>query len=243
MFFRQLFDRESCTYTYLLADRESREAVLVDSVRELVERDAQLVRELDLTLLWVLETHVHADHVTGATALKERLGCRSAMSQGGNCDCADRLLGDGDRVQFGRYWLEVRATPGHTDSCVTYVTGDQSRALSGDALFVRGCGRTDFQQGDARKLYRSVWGRILSLPDSTLVYPGHDYNGRTVTTVGEEKRWNPRLGAGRTEEDFVAIMTALKLAPPAKIHEAVPANLNCGVAPPPLPPEQRHEAR
>jgi sulfur dioxygenase len=229
MLMRQLFDPETSTYTYLLADEGTGEAVLIDPVIEQVERDLQVLRELDLTLRWALDTHVHADHVTGLGTLRARTGCQTVLSERAGTGCADVLVKQGDRVPFGRHALEVRETPGHTDGCVTYVTDDHAMAFTGDALLIRGCGRTDFQQGDARTLYRSVHGQVFSLPDATRVYPGHDYKGRTVSTVGEEKRWNPRLGAGTTPEAFVEIMARLQLAYPKKIDVALPANLQCGV--------------
>lgn len=231
MLFRQLFEAETSTYTYLLADEETKEAVLIDPVRETVERDAKLVQELGLTLRYVLETHVHADHVTGAGLLRERFGARTVVSADGGAPCADVLAKDGDLVHVGSHRIEVRATPGHTNGCLTYVVHDNDRllAFTGDALLVRGCGRTDFQQGDSRKLYRSVHEKLFTLPDATFVYPGHDYLGRTMTTIGEEKRLNPRLGRGIDEDAFVGIMANLKLAPPKKIGEAVPANLKCGL--------------
>ena len=231
MLFRQLFDPESSTYTYLLADAATREAVIIDPVRDQVERDAQLIEELGLHLLYVLDTHVHADHVTAAGVLRRRFGAKTVASVRGGPGCADLLVDDGAELRFGSHRIEVRATPGHTDGCVTYVTGDHTMAFTGDALLIRGCGRTDFQQGDARQLYASVHGKILSLPDDTLLYPGHDYKGRTVTSVAEEKAHNPRLGGGKSEAEFVAIMDGLKLANPKKIAEALPANLRCGLAP------------
>ena len=229
MIFRQLFDRETCTYTYLLADAETREAVLIDSVREHFERDRGLLAELNLTLRYTLETHVHADHVTASGLFRARLGSRSAVSAQGGAVCADIQLQDGDTITFGEQTLEARATPGHTSGCMTFVHHGERMAFTGDTLFIRGCGRTDFQQGDAATLYRSVHGRILSLPDDTRIYPGHDYKGRTSTTVSEEKRFNPRLGGGRTEAEFIAIMDGLSLAHPRKLHIAVPANLECGL--------------
>lgn len=229
MLFRQLFEPETSTYTYVLADEQTREAVLIDGVRETFERDTQLIDELGLKLTHVLDTHVHADHVTSAGLLRERYGMKTCVSAAGGAPCADVLLHDGDTVRFGRHALQARATPGHTDGCMTYVELGEGVAFTGDTLLIRGCGRTDFQQGDSRKLYRSVHEQIFSLPDDTRVFPGHDYKGRTMTTVAEEKAFNPRLGGGKTEDEFVTIMASLKLAYPKKIDEAVPANLKCGL--------------
>ena len=226
MIFRQLFDPVSSTYTYLLADRG--EAVLIDPVFEQVRRDAALLCELSLKLLWTLETHVHADHVTGAWMMKSRTGSRIAVSAEGGATCPDRLLQDGDRIEFGGRHLEVRATPGHTNGCVTYVLDDKSMAFTGDCVLIRGCGRTDFQHGSSPKLYRSVHEKIFSLPDECLLYPAHDYRGLTVTSVAEEKAYNPRLGALVGEGDFAGYMQNLKLAHPKQIDVAVPANLECG---------------
>jgi sulfur dioxygenase len=228
MLFQQLFDPATSTYTYLLADADTREAVLIDPVREQVERDLAALDAAGLRLVHVLETHVHADHVTGAGLLRARTGARTVVSRRGGAPCADILVDDGDVIRFGAHALEVRATPGHTDGCVTYVTADHRMAFTGDALLIRGCGRTDFQQGDARTLYRSVHQQIFSLPDDCAVYPAHDYQGRTRTTVAEEKAENPRLGAGRTEDEFAEIMAHLDLAQPRQIHVAVPANSRCG---------------
>ena len=225
MVFRQLFDRQTCTYTYLLADAETGEAVLIDPVLELVDRDLQVLRELDLRLVASIETHVHADHVTGAWMLKQATGCDIVYPRRGGVQ-ADRLVDAGDTISFGRFALEVRPTPGHTDGCTTYVT--DGMAFTGDALMVRGCGRTDFQGGSPETLFASVWEQILSLPDDTLLYPGHDYKGRTVTTVAEEKRHNPRLGGGRSVQEFKAIMDGLGLAHPARIHVALPGNRRLG---------------
>jgi sulfur dioxygenase len=230
MLFRQLFDAATSTYTYLLADEETREAVLIDPVLEQVDRDLELVRELRLELRHVLETHVHADHVTGAGELRQRTGARTVVAHGAGAECADVQVRHGDVVRFGKHALEVRATPGHTDGCLTYVTADRKMAFTGDALLIRGCGRTDFQQGDSRRLYRSVREQIFTLPDEAIIYPGHDYKGRMLSMVGEEKALNPRLGAHRTEDEFVQIMSELKLAYPKRIAEALPMNLRCGRA-------------
>jgi len=227
LLFRQLFDRESCTYTYVLSDR-NRAAVIIDPVLEHVDRDARILEELGLELRWILDTHVHADHITGAGALQRRFAVPRAISQASGA-VADRLLEDGDRIEFGDRSLEVRLTPGHTAGDVTYVLDDQSCAFTGDALLVRGCGRTDFQEGDAHRLFHSVRERILSLPDDTRLYPAHDYLGRTVTTVREERAFNPRVGDGRSEDEFVHLMANLGLAKPAKLDVAVPANLRGGL--------------
>jgi sulfur dioxygenase len=228
MIFRQLLDRESCTWTYLVGDEWSREAVLIDPVQELLDRDLGVLDELGLKLVYVLETHVHADHVTAAGLLRARTGAKVGVAAAAGVTNADLELADGDAIRFGLQAIEVRATPGHTAGCLTYVPATRPMAFTGDALFVRGCGRTDFQGGDPRVLYRSVRDKILSLPDETELFPAHDYKGRTVTTVREEKLYNPRL-AGRTEDEFAAIMEGLGLPYPAKMDVAVPANLRCGL--------------
>ncbi|MCP4803869.1 MAG: MBL fold metallo-hydrolase [Proteobacteria bacterium] len=225
MIFRQLFDRDTCTYTYLLADEATREAVLIDPVRELVERDVGLLGELGLKLMATIETHMHADHVTGAWGLKQATGCDIVYPAASKLD-ADRLVGAGDTIAFGQHALEVRPTPGHTATCTSYLVDDM--VFTGDALFIRGCGRTDFQGGSAETLYASVWEQLLSLPDATRVFPGHDYKGRTMTTVAEEKAHNPRLGAGKTVEQFAAIMDALGLPYPRYIDQALPGNRRLG---------------
>jgi len=231
MLFRQLFDKDTATYTYLIADEDSREAVLIDPVREQLLRDTQLLEELSLKLVWVLETHVHADHVTSAGTLRERFGARTVMSKHAGVNCADVAAEDGETVRFGQHEIEVRITPGHTSGDATYVVHAEGKAFTGDTLLIRGCGRTDFQQGDARMLYASVHEKIFTLPESTQLYPAHDYKGRTSTTVGEELVHNPRLGGGRTVEEFVVIMDALNLPYPKRIDESLPANSNCGVVP------------
>lgn len=228
LIFRQLFDPESSTYTYLLADRDAREAVLIDPVYEQARRDTALVEELDLRLVHSLETHVHADHVTGAWRLKQRLGSDIALSERSGAVGADSYLTHGEKIGFGGRHLEVRATPGHTSGCLTFVLDDRSMAFTGDCLLIRGCGRTDFQQGDPAEMYRSIHRQIFRLPDDCLLYPGHDYRGLTVTSVAEEKRFNPRLGGDLSESDFTGYMNNLGLDHPKKIAIAVPANLKCG---------------
>lgn len=228
--FRQLFDQNTWTYTYLLADDETREAVIIDPVDELAERDAKLVQELGFKLKYVLETHVHADHVTAAGELRDRTGAKTVAAAVSGPQCADVRVKEGDTLEFGRFTLAVRETPGHTDGCLTYVLGgaDKVMAFTGDALLIRGCGRTDFQQGDPSRLYSSVHNKIFTLPDDALIYPGHDYRGHTVTTVGEEKAFNPRLNLKVNEQQFVGIMRDLKLPNPKLMDIAVPANLACG---------------
>ncbi|HQY70569.1 MAG TPA: MBL fold metallo-hydrolase [Pseudomonadales bacterium] len=226
--FRQLFDQQSSTYTYLLADPATREAVLIDPVFEQVQREVALIRELGLTLLCTLETHVHADHVTGAWLLREALGSRIVLAAAGGASGADRELRHGDVVRFGGRSLEARATPGHTNGCMSYVLDDHAMVFTGDALLIRGCGRTDFQEGSARLLYRSIHEQIFTLPDECTVYPGHDYGGSTASSVGEERRFNPRLGGGIREEDFAGYMDNLGLAHPKLMDKAVPANKHCG---------------
>jgi glyoxylase-like metal-dependent hydrolase (beta-lactamase superfamily II)/rhodanese-related sulfurtransferase len=228
LIFRQMFDAQSSTYTYLLADSESRACVLIDPVFEQARRDASFIHELGLDLLWTLDTHVHADHVTGAWLLKQRLGSRIAIAAAGGAEGADRLLEHGDVVTFGARSLEVRATPGHTNGCLTYVLDDHTRAFTGDAILIRGCGRTDFQQGDAGHLYHSIKEQIFTLPEHCLLFPGHDYRGATVTSVDEEKRYNPRIGGALSESDFTGYLANLGLPHPKQIDIALPANLHCG---------------
>ena len=228
LIFRQLSDPTSSTYTYLLGDRASGEAVLIDPVFDQALRDAALLDELGLRLATAIDTHVHADHVTGAWLLRHRLGCAIAVAAAGGAKGADRYLEHGDRVAFGARSLEVRATPGHTGGCLTLVLDGHGMAFTGDCLLIRGTGRTDFQQGDARALYRSVHSQVFTLPADCLLYPAHDYRGLTVTSVEEERRFNPRLAQGIAEDDFVGYMSHLGLAHPKQIDVAVPANLACG---------------
>jgi glyoxylase-like metal-dependent hydrolase (beta-lactamase superfamily II)/rhodanese-related sulfurtransferase len=232
MLLRQLFDHETWTYTYLLADEQSGKAVLIDPVIDQVERDIKLLDELGLELVYSMDTHAHADHITGAGLLRKRLGCRIVMSEAAGAEGVDVAVKDGDQLEVGSFSLEVRATPGHTDGCVTFVTADHKNAFTGDALLIRGTGRTDFQQGSAETLYRSIHDKIFTLPDDTRIWPAHDYRGMTSTTVGEEKRHNPRAGDGKTLQEFIDIMNGLDLPAPRKLDIAVPANLHVGVVPP-----------
>ncbi|WP_216900736.1 MBL fold metallo-hydrolase [Synechococcus sp. CCY 9618] len=228
LLFRQLFDAETGTFTYLLADVASGEGVLIDPVYEQHPRDLSLVRELGIDLVACLDTHAHADHVTGSWRMHRATGCAIGLAAAVRAQNVTLPLTHGDRVGFGSRHLEVRATPGHTDGCLTYVLDDHGMAFTGDALLVRGCGRCDFQQGNAHTLYRSITEQILSLPDHCLLHPAHDYNGRTVSSVAEEKAYNARLGGGADERDFVGYMENLRLPHPHRIAVALPANLRCG---------------
>lgn len=228
LIFRQLFDPQSSTYSYLLGDGAAGEAILIDPVFEQAARDGALIKELGLTLAATLDTHVHADHVTGAWLLKHRLGSRIAISAASGAEGADIHLVEGDRLSFGKRYVSARPTPGHTDGCMSFVLDDESMAFTGDALLIRGCGRTDFQQGSAHNLYQSIRMKIFTLPESCLLYPGHDYRGLTVSSVAEEKTYNPRLGGDIAEADFALYMENLNLPHPKQIDVAVPANMVCG---------------
>lgn len=226
MLFRQLFDYATWTYTYLIADLTTKEAILVDPVIEQVERDLNLIRELGLTLRYCLETHIHADHVTGTGKLREITGCQGIVPENAQVACADRFIRHEEVLRLGDIELKAIATPGHTDSHLSYLVNNNS-VLTGDSLLIRGCGRTDFQSGDAGTLYDNVTQRLFTLPDATLVYPGHDYKGQTVSTIGEEKQFNPRF-VGHDRDSFINFMNNLNLPDPKKIAEAVPANQRCG---------------
>jgi sulfur dioxygenase len=228
MIFRQLYDATSSTYTYLLGDEQSREALLIDPVFEQYQRDLALLRELDLTLRLVVDTHAHADHITAAWLLKQKTGCRIASASVIQAEGVDLPLKPGQRFGVSGVELDARATPGHTDGCMSYVLSDRSMVFTGDTLLIRGCGRSDFQQGNAHNLFHSITTQLFTLPDDCVVYPAHDYNGRTQSTIGEEKRFNARLGGDANETDFVGYMEAMQLPHPKKIDEAVPANLRSG---------------
>jgi sulfur dioxygenase len=224
MLLRQLFDAKTSTYTYLLADEVTRAALLIDPVREQVERDLTILDELGLRLEWVLETHVHADHVTAAGLLRKRTGAQTAASSVG-APCVDRGLKDGDLVQIGQLTLRALATPGHTDDGMSFLV--DGLLFTGDTLLIRGCGRADFQNGDPKTLFHSITRVLFALPDDTIVLPGHDYKGRDRSTIGEERAHNPRV-AGKTEAEFVTLMNDLRLPRPAQIDVAVPENRACG---------------
>ena len=226
---RQLFDAASSTYTYLLWDEETAAAALIDSVLEQVDRDETIIRELGLDLSWLLETHIHADHITGSGTLRQRsqLKAKVALHKASGSKCADRHLQDGDEIKLGNQVIKVIYTPGHTDTDVSYLI--DRAVFTGDALLIHGSGRTDFQSGDAGTGYDSITGKLFTLPDETIVYPGHDYKGQTMSTIGEQKKFNPRIGGERSREEYIAIMNALNLAKPERIDEAVPANMACGI--------------
>jgi sulfur dioxygenase len=228
MIFRHLYDSKSSTYTYLLADKESRQAILIDPVFENLNRDSALIYELGLTLKYSVDTHVHADHITSAWMLKQQLGSQMIFSANSGTQSADIYCGHTDQIHFGGRSIEFRSTPGHTNGCMTLVLEDNSMAFTGDCLLIRGAGRTDFQQGDPHAMYQSIQNQILSLPGDTLLWPAHDYAGRTVTTVDEECQFNPRFGGNLSESDFVGYMENLNLPHPNQIKQAVPANLQCG---------------
>ncbi|MEA2079550.1 MAG: MBL fold metallo-hydrolase [Pseudomonadota bacterium] len=225
---RQLFDPTSSTYTYLLWDKKTREAALVDSVREQIERDSTLIRELSLDLKYLLETHIHADHITGAGELRKRFGAKSVVHRNSDAECPDILVEGGERLMVGENSIEVLFTPGHTNTDVSYLI--DGAVLTGDALLIRGSGRTDFQSGDAGTAYDSITEKLFTLTDDTLVYPAHDYHGHTVSSIGEEKAVNPRLGNHANREDYIKLMDSLLLDKPKLIDEAVPGNLACGLA-------------
>jgi sulfur dioxygenase len=226
MLLRQLFDHNTSTYTYLIADLTTKQAVLVDPVLEQVERDLKLIKELGLTLHYCLETHIHADHLTGTAKLRELTGCRGVVPEKAKVDCADRFIRDGEVLKVGEVKIQAIATLGHTDSHMSYLVNDKS-VLTGDSLLIRGCGRTDFQSGDAGTLYDHITQKLFTLPDATKVYPGHDYRGQTFSTIGEEKQFNPRF-VGQNRASFIELMNNLNLPNPKKMAEAVPANQRCG---------------
>lgn len=226
-FFRQLFDARSSTFSYLLSDLKSKDAILIDPVLEQAKRDAKLINELGLNLKWAVNTHMHADHITGTGSLKQLLpGCKSAISKRSGAQ-ADRYLSDGNRIHFGRFALQALATPGHTNGCMSFFVECQGIAFTGDTLLIRGCGRTDFQEGSAKALYESVHKKIFTLPEEFRIFPAHDYNGHTETTVAEEKKFNPRLC--RSLDEFVKVMKNLNLGYPKYIVKALPANKVCGL--------------
>ncbi len=225
---KQLFDRESCTYTYLLVDVDTGEGAIIDAVLETFDRDMQIIAELGIELLYAIETHAHADHITSAGKIRETTGAKLVYGKSSGIEAIDLPLDDGESIALGHYRITALSTPGHTNGCTSYFC--DGKLFCGDTLLIRGCGRTDFQHGDPGHLYDSIMQKLFVLSDDTIVYPGHDYNGRTSSTIGEEKKWNPRLGGGRTRESFVDLMNNLNLDMPKRIHEAVPANMSVGIS-------------
>ena len=226
MIFRQLFEPVSCTYSYLIASRRGGEALIIDPVLEKVDRYLQLMRELDLRLVKAVDTHLHADHITGLGALRDRTHCITVMGEQSNVDVVSMRIADGDSLRIEGVSMEVIYTPGHTDDSYSFMM--QDRVFTGDTLMIRGTGCTDFQNGDPRMQYESLFGRLLRLPDETLVFPGHDYKGDTVSSIGEEKAHNPRLQV-KSVEEYVALMNGLHLANPKMMDVAVPANMQQGL--------------
>lgn len=223
----QLFDPATSTFSYLLWDKKTRQAALIDSVKEQLERDIKFIKQLGLELKYTLETHIHADHVTGSGLLRDEFGSSAAVHKNSESKCADNLLSDGDTLMLGHESIHVIYTPGHTNTDISYHI--DGAVFTGDALLINGCGRTDFQSGDAKTLYHSITQKLFTLADETIVYPGHDYFGFTSSTIHREKNFNPRLGNNRSETEFIAIMNTLNLDPPSRMDIAVPGNQQCGL--------------
>ncbi|PWB80350.1 MAG: hydrolase glyoxylase, partial [Methylocystaceae bacterium] len=226
MIFRQLFDSVSCTYSYLLAGRRGGEALIIDPVLDKVDRYIQLLHELDLKLVKAIDTHTHADHVTGMGSLRDRTHCITVMGEQSGVDVVSMRVADGDRIEIEGVALEAIHTPGHTNDSYSFRMPD--RVFTGDTLLIRGTGRTDFQNGDPRAQYRSIFERLLALPDETLVYPAHDYKGDTVSTIGEERAFNPRLQV-KSIDEYVEVMMSLHLPNPKMMDVAIPANMRIGL--------------
>jgi sulfur dioxygenase len=233
MIFRQIFDPDSSTYSYLIGDNSSREALLIDSVLERTEQNLQLIQQLDLNLVLAIDTHTHADHVTGLGALRDATGCKTMMGRESLADCLSDTFIDGQQLKFGNLHIEVIYSPGHTDDSYSFYFPEsksdnrQAMLFSGDTLLIRGTGRTDFQNGNAKQQYNSLFNRLLNLPDNTLVYPAHDYKGWMVSSISEEKKHNPRLQVKGLDE-YVELMNSLDLPNPKMMDIAVPANQSCG---------------
>lgn len=224
---RQLFDYDTWTYTYLLWDEATKEAAIIDSVKEKLDRDMKYIKDLGLSLKYALETHVHADHITAAGLLKSELGVQTAVHADGGAKCADIQIQEGDTFSLGKQVITALHTPGHTNGDVTYAI--EGTLFTGDALLIRACGRTDFQQGSSETLYHSITTKLFQYPDETVVYPGHDYNGFTSSTIGEEKTLNPNLANAKPKHEFTEMMDNLNLPKPKRIDVAVPGNIACGL--------------
>jgi glyoxylase-like metal-dependent hydrolase (beta-lactamase superfamily II) len=239
MIFRQLFEPDSSTYTYLLACTETGTAALIDPVIDTVDRDLEMLQQLQLKLAYTIDTHYHADHLTGARVLRDKTGCQVAFPEVEKPECADIAMQEGVPFEFGSIRLDPLFTPGHTSHHFSYLVdnGTQNMVFTGDALLIEGCGRTDFQSGDSSTLFHSVRDKLFTLPDETLVYPAHDYKDRRVSSIGQEKERNPRLGMDKSEAEFIEVMSNLDLPYPRKIDFAVPGNEQCGKCPPNVPPE------
>ncbi len=229
MIFKQLFDLNTNTYTYLLACENTRKAILIDTVASEMEVYTDLLKQLNLVLIYTLETHVHADHITAASLLRTQLGSKSIVHRDAGAMCADLLVTEGIELQIGSLLIKVLHTAGHTSGCVSYVIDD--RVFTGDSLLINGCGRTDFQEGDSATLYKNITEKLFTLPPDTLVYPGHDYHGKRVSSIAQEIALNPRLGQQKTCAEFIEIMNNLNLSYPKYIDEALPANKICGQTP------------
>ena len=227
MLFRQLFERDSSTYTYLIAGRTGGEALLIDPVRAELSQYLRLIDELDLRLVFAIDTHVHADHITALGDLRTETSCATLMGAQSKAECVSRKISDGERLKVDGLELRALYTPGHTDDSYSFVMND--RVFTGDTLLIRGTGRTDFQNGDAGAQYESLFGKLLQLPEQTLVYPAHDYKGWTVSTIAEERAHNPRLQV-RSKQEYIELMQGLRLPNPRLMDIAVPANLACGEA-------------
>jgi len=226
LYVKQLFDKGSSTYTYLLVDPTTHEGAIIDAVEEQLDRDLKLIGELGIELLYIIETHIHADHISSAGLLRQLTGAQIVYNQNAGVKSIDLELKDNESLPLGQFHIRAIATPGHTNGCMSYFV--DGMVFTGDTLLIRGCGRTDFQQGNSADLYHSISQKLFSLPDNTVIYPGHDYKGNTWSTIAEEKQWNPRVGMQKSQEEFLHIMAHLNLALPAKINEAVPANEDCG---------------
>lgn len=228
MFLKQFFEEKSSTYTYLLASIQSKEAIIIDPVLSEIEHYLDIINKQGFNLLYILETHIHADHVTAASKLREKTKAKSIVHKNAHISCADILITDGCVIRFGEYKIEARYTPGHTDACTSYYIEEEGIIFTGDTLLINGCGRTDFQHGSAVQLYQSIHNKIFTLPENTIVYPAHDYRGEKSSTVKKEKQDNARLGQGKTQEEFVELMQNLNLPYPKQIDIALPLNQTCG---------------
>lgn len=227
LLFRQLFEKESSTYTYLLADKGTKEAIIIDPVKETVERDHKLIEELGLSLKYILDTHVHADHVTASNDLRKLTKAQVIQGINTKVTCADKLVGEGEVIEFGQFSLKAIETPGHTNGCTSYYLEQEEMVFTGDTLLIRSCGRTDFQQGSSERLYESIQ-KLFSLPDTTLVMPAHNYIGLTISSIKEEMQFNEFANTSTPKEKFVEKLDNLQLSLPKKIHIAVPSNMVCG---------------